>query len=53
MTRKEAIARLKECAGEDAESGHVDADNVLCELLYSLGYEDVVAEWGKIRQWYA
>ena len=39
--------------GNDPEGGHVDADNVLCELLSNLGYGDVVEEFEKIYKWYA
>lgn len=54
MTKEEAIAKLKECkAGSDIECAHSDADDVLCELLTSLGYADVVEMWKKIEKWYA
>jgi hypothetical protein len=56
MTREEAIASLKkihEEYGADVESDHLFADEILCELLISLGYEDVVFEWEKIDKWYA
>jgi hypothetical protein len=54
MTRDEAIAKLKEAAKSvDTERAHVVADDVLCDLLTALGYEDVVAAWGKVDKWYA
>lgn len=54
MTREEAITKLKELQkGYDTESDHVDADDVICELLKSLGYEDVVKEYDAIGKWYA
>ncbi len=36
----------------DTESGHVEADDILCELLKKLGYSDVVEEFEKIHKWY-
>lgn len=54
MTAEEAIARMKEIAQSgDQEIAHVEADGVLCDLLYDLGYEAVVAEYHKIDKWYA
>jgi len=53
MTREEAIAKLKECDKFDTEIAHVQADDILCEFLTSLGYADVVAEWMQIDKWYA
>lgn len=54
MTRDEAIARLRECqTNGDTEIDHRDADAVLCELLTTLGYEDVVAEYDKVDKWFA
>jgi len=37
----------------DMESDHVQADNVLCELLRSLGHEEVVDAYDKISKRYA
>ena len=55
MTREEAIAVLKELQGSggDIEMDHIRADDVLCEILKTLGYEDVVIEYDAINKWYA
>lgn len=54
MTREQAIALLKaQQKNRDTENAHGDADDILCELLTTLGYEDVVAEWRKVKKWYA
>lgn len=54
MTREEAIRLLKvEQDNSDTESAHGNADDVLCDLLESLGYADVVAEYYKVEKWYA
>jgi len=37
----------------DLEADHCEADEILCTLLSDLGCEKVVAEWRKIRKWYA
>lgn len=37
----------------DIESAHCDADNVLCELLTALNYEQVVKKYDAIDKWYA
>ncbi|EKS1202973.1 hypothetical protein L8O18_06110 [Enterobacter asburiae] len=55
MTREEAIAVLKELQGKggDVEMDHIRADDVLCEMLKTLGFEDVVIEYDAINKWYA
>lgn len=37
----------------DPEIHHEDADNVLCELLSYLGYDDIVNLYQQIDKWYA
>jgi len=58
MNREEAILKLKEQRkivdeGGDKEVPHCEADDILCELLISLGYKDVVDEYEEIEKWYA
>ena len=56
MTKEEAIEelrKLKYLARGDAEAAHSKADSVLCELLSTLGYEDVVKAYDEIQpKWY-
>lgn len=54
MTKEEAIEALKTLAtDDDIELAHVEADSVLCQLLFTLGYGDVVTEYHRITKWYA
>ena len=53
MTKEEAIAKLKEASNLDTERAHYKADKILCELLNSLGYQDVVKVYNDIYKWYA
>lgn len=54
MNREEAIKKLVEIQEwHDTELAHIAADNVLCDLLVSLGCEQVVTEFNKIDMWYA
>ena len=56
MTREEAIKELKETQESncDPEGAHGYADSVLCSLLTSLGYEDVIEAWDAVQpKWYA
>jgi len=56
MTREEAIKELKETqeGNYDVEGAHGYADGVLCDLLTSLGYEDVVKAYNAVQpKWYA
>jgi hypothetical protein len=55
MTREEALKTLNMLAKDDAdpEVAHKEADVVLCQLLFTLGYGDVVAEYHRVYKWYA
>ena len=55
MTSENAIRRLKRQQSEDmdTEVAHQIADDIICEFLESLGYEDVVAEYDLVHKWYA
>ena len=52
MTDKEAIEKLKNITKCDTERSHCEADAVLCELLTSLGYDNVVEIYLDIDKWY-
>lgn len=52
--REFAIVELKKLqVYVDTETAHGSADNILCDLLESLGFEDVVTEYNKVDKWYA
>jgi hypothetical protein len=54
MTNHEAIEELKAMQNVgDTEADHIGADGVLCQLLETLGFGDVVAEYEKVPKWYA
>ncbi|HBL4691963.1 hypothetical protein INP82_16440 [Citrobacter sedlakii] len=54
MNREEAINKLKILQEmRDKEIAHCSADDVICDLLKALGYEDVVKEYDVIDKWYA
>jgi hypothetical protein len=39
--------------GESPEETHIDADDILCELLSYLGYDDVVNLYQQVDKWFA
>lgn len=43
----------RQCMFGDAEADHSRADDLLCELLAELGYQEVVEAWRKVDKWYA
>lgn len=52
--REKALARLRELKDSpDVEGAHVNADDILCALLESLGYADVVQAYHNVPKWYA
>ena len=55
LLTEEAVKKLQalqEPAG-DTEAQHGEADAILCSLLRTLGYHEVVEEWHKVPKWYA
>lgn len=38
---------------EDEETAHERGDEILCQLLREVGYDEIVDEWELIRKWYA
>lgn len=56
MNREQAILELKEIqlSNLDEEMNHARADEILTDLLISLGYEDVVQAYEQVQpKWYA
>lgn len=56
MTPEQALEELKQInqlTDGDCEMHHINADQILLHLLYSLGYHDIVNEYSKISKWYA
>ena len=54
LTKEEAIETLKTLAkDDDIEVAHKEADVILCQLLLTLGYGDVVTEYHRVHKWYA
>jgi hypothetical protein len=53
MTRQRAINTLKALEDQgDLIVAHLDADHVLCQLLETLGYKDVVEAWEAVGKTY-
>lgn len=51
---KEAVEKMKECVNNgDTEVAHIDADNILCDVLTQLGYKELVDLYEKVKKWYA
>ena len=51
---KEAVEQMKECVKNgDAEVAHVNADDILCDVLKQLGAKELVDEFNKVTKWYA
>ena len=51
---QDIISKLKALqSNPDKEAAHSQADKILCDLLNSLGYDDVVKEFENLEKWYA
>lgn len=53
VTEKEYYPNSKISKFGDREDWHVEADNILCELLGYLGYHDFVEAFEEVPKWYA
>ena len=54
MNREEALKKLEKCArSDDPEVAHEAADEVLCDLLTTLGFGDVVDAYKGVERWFA
>jgi hypothetical protein len=54
MQPDEFAAKMREmAASRDTECAHSDADDLMCELLTSLGYSEGIAVFLKMDKWYA
>ena len=54
MTRDKALIKLRKLQkNENIELAHCGADHVLCDLLGTLAFNDVVQEYHKIKKWYS
>jgi hypothetical protein len=54
MNPDEFAAKMREIAtGVDPEGSHADADNLMCELLMSLGYSEGITVFLEMGKWYA
>jgi hypothetical protein len=53
MTPEEFKERMEKCRSEDIEAGHGYADDLMCELLRSLGYGEGIEVFENMEKWYA
>ena len=54
MTREEFKNKMQAIADKrDAEGGHIEADDLMCELLKELGYGEGVEIFEGMYRWYA
>lgn len=56
MNPQQAIEELQAIVNkddEDYDSGHEAADEILCQLLKHLGYEEIVKVYYEIGKWYS
>jgi len=50
----EYVEKMKMCIENgDIEMAHSDADELLCEFLRKLGYDELVEKYLKVYKWYA
>ena len=45
--------KMADCIRRDPEEGHELCDDVLCDLLIELGFDEIVEIYDKQDKWYA
>lgn len=54
MNYKTALKKMREeISNGDTEIAHSRADYILCELLKTLGYDELVKLYDEVPKWYA
>lgn len=54
MTPKEFAEKMQSIVDEkNTELGHIEMDDLMCELLKSLGYEEGVEIFDNALKWYS
>lgn len=53
LNRIKEVKQKYEVEEDDIEVAHYLADEVMCDLLESLGYVEIVEEFNSIHKWYA
>lgn len=51
--RTKWVTDMAFCSNYDTEEGHIYADDLICDILTTLGLSDVVAEFSKLDKWYS
>lgn len=51
--KQDALKRMRECFNDDIELGHSHADQVLCDVLNELGFQELTEMFDKLDKWYA
>ena len=53
QTVSKHIEKMQECVEDgDAESAHGKADQLLCEFLRELGYNELAEKYDEVKKWY-
>lgn len=47
------LEELKKLGGDDPETDHVRADNLLCDILEQIGEDEIVKVFRSLEKWYA
>lgn len=56
LTEDEKIkyyALLEDCIKQDPESGHIEADEILMNVLKTMGYIEIAALYNQVHKWYS
>lgn len=48
-----SLGYMIEVNNYDTECAHINADEIICELLQTLGYKEVVKAYDEVTKWYA
>ncbi len=56
ISEQEAVCKMQrivDTMSDDLEVAHIEADDVLCDFLNGLGYEELVILYNAVPKWHA
>jgi hypothetical protein len=52
-TFKQKMYEIRDAEHNDVETKHIDADEIMCEVLIELGYGEGITIFQKMKKWYS
>ena len=52
--KKEYLKKMEECSSLDTECGHIEADDLLIDILKDIGgFDNIISAYENVDKWFA